>query len=107
MSPLKVVPTPHAIRDKLTAMVVNDLLDPACRPEEELDRREDRVTGRYLSELAPERLDRGLGNVRRRRIRIQPLAGWPDLWDHRPPARMPVTSPTFATGGSFRLFLGI
>jgi hypothetical protein len=29
-------------------MVVNDLLGPARGPEEELDQREDRVTGRYL-----------------------------------------------------------
>ena len=30
--------TPHAIRDELTAMVVNDLLGPAGGPEEELGR---------------------------------------------------------------------
>jgi hypothetical protein len=46
--------TPHAIRDELTSMVVNDLLGPAGGPEEELDQREDRVTGRYLvGMLAP------------------------------------------------------
>src|SRR2546430_6903533 len=46
--------TPHAVRDELTAMVVHDLLGPAGGPEEELDQREDRVTGRYLvGMLAP------------------------------------------------------
>lgn len=46
--------TPHAIRDELTAMVVHDLLGPAGGPDEELDQREDRVTGRYLvGMLAP------------------------------------------------------
>lgn len=46
--------TPHAIRDELTAMIVYDLLGPAGGPEEELDQREDRVTGRYLvGMLAP------------------------------------------------------
>ena len=46
--------TPHAIRDELTEMVVNDLLGPAGGPTEELDQREDRVTGRYLvGMLAP------------------------------------------------------
>src|SRR5438105_14507635 len=46
--------TPHAIRDELTEMVLNDLLGPAGGPEEELDQREDRVTGRYLvGMLAP------------------------------------------------------
>ena len=46
--------TPHAIRDELTAMVVSDLLGPAGGPLEELDQREDRVTGRYLvGMLAP------------------------------------------------------
>src|SRR3954462_11201717 len=46
--------TPHAIRDELTGMVVHDLLGPAGGPEEELDVREDRVTGRYLvGMLAP------------------------------------------------------
>src|SRR2546427_7794639 len=46
--------TPSAIRDELTAMVVNDLLGPAGGPDEELDQREDRVTGRYLvGMLAP------------------------------------------------------
>src|SRR5438477_10810372 len=45
---------PHAIRDELTDMVVNDLLGPASGPAEELDQREDRVTGRYLvGMLAP------------------------------------------------------
>ena len=41
-------PTPHAIRDELTAMVVKDLLGPAEGPEEELDQREDHAYGRYL-----------------------------------------------------------
>jgi hypothetical protein len=46
--------TPHAIRDELTAMIVNDLLGPAGGPEEELHQREDRVTNRYLvGMLAP------------------------------------------------------
>ena len=46
--------SPHAIRDELTHMVVNDLLGPAGGPVEELDQREDRVTGRYLvGMLAP------------------------------------------------------
>lgn len=46
--------TPHAIRDELTNMVLNDLLGPAGGPDEELDYREDRVTGRYLvGMLAP------------------------------------------------------
>src|SRR4026208_2078161 len=46
--------SPHAIRDELTDMVINDLLGPAGGPEEELDQREDRVTGRYLvGMLAP------------------------------------------------------
>ena len=46
--------TPHAIRDELTEMVVNDLLGPAGGPSEELEQREDRVTGRYLiGMLAP------------------------------------------------------
>lgn len=46
--------TPHAIRDELTEMVVKDLLGPAGGPNEELDQREDRVTGRYLvGMLAP------------------------------------------------------
>jgi hypothetical protein len=46
--------TPYAIRDELTKMVVYDLLGPAGGPDEELDQREDRVTGRYLvGMLAP------------------------------------------------------
>src|SRR6266851_177949 len=46
--------TPYAIRDELTEMLVKDLLGPAGGPEEELDQREDRVTGRYLiGMLAP------------------------------------------------------
>jgi hypothetical protein len=46
--------TPHAIRDELTTMIVNDLLGPAGGLDEELDQREDRVTGRYLvGMLAP------------------------------------------------------
>ncbi len=45
---------PFAIRDELTKMIVNDLLGPAGGAEEELDQREDRVTGRYLvGMLAP------------------------------------------------------
>ncbi len=42
------VPTAHAIRDELTEMVVKDLLGPAGGLDEELDQREDRVSGRYL-----------------------------------------------------------
>lgn len=42
------VPSPHAIRDELTEMVVKDLLGPAGGADEELDQREDRVSGRYL-----------------------------------------------------------
>src|SRR5258706_3935727 len=46
--------SPHAIRDELTAMVVQDLLGPAGGLAEELDQREDRVTGRSLvGMLAP------------------------------------------------------
>lgn len=46
--------TPYGIRDELTEMVLNDLLGPAGGPDEELDQREDRVTGRYLvGMLAP------------------------------------------------------
>ena len=46
--------TPYAIRDELAAMIVNDLLGPAGGPDEELNQREDRVTGRYLvGMLAP------------------------------------------------------
>lgn len=46
--------TPHSIRDELTSMVINDLLGPAGGLDEELDQREDRVTGRYLvGMLAP------------------------------------------------------
>lgn len=42
------------LRDLLTEMVVRDLLGPAGGPDEELDQREDRVTGRYLvGTLAP------------------------------------------------------
>src|SRR5207249_4267224 len=42
------------IRAELTEMVVSDLLGPAGGPSEELDQREDRVTGRYLvGMLAP------------------------------------------------------
>ena len=55
-SPTPALPpiTPHAIRDELTAMIVHDLLGPAGGAEEELDQREDRVTGRYLvGMLAP------------------------------------------------------
>lgn len=42
------LPSPHAIRDELTAKVVKDLLGPAEGPEEELDQREDHAYGRYL-----------------------------------------------------------
>ena len=42
------LPSPYAIRDELTAMVVKDLLGPAEGPEEELDQREDHAYGRYL-----------------------------------------------------------
>src|SRR5687768_16576945 len=46
--------TPHSIRDELTEMFVSDVLGPAGGPAEELDQREDRVTGRYLvGMLAP------------------------------------------------------
>jgi len=48
MSTPLATPTPHAIRDELTAMVVKDLLGPAEGPEEELDQREDHAYGRYL-----------------------------------------------------------
>ncbi len=47
-------PSPSAIRDELSEMIVNDLLGPAGGLDEELDQREDRVTGRYLiGMLAP------------------------------------------------------
>src|ERR1035437_3140305 len=55
-SPPQALPpiTPNEIRDELTIMVVNDLLGPAGGPAEEMDQREDRVTGRYLvGMLAP------------------------------------------------------
>lgn len=53
-SPVLNAPTPHALRDELTQMVVRDLLGPADGPEEELHQREDRVTNRYLvGMLAP------------------------------------------------------
>src|SRR3954468_13287745 len=46
--------TPHGIRNELTEMVISDLLGPAGGATEELDQREDRVTGRYLvGMLAP------------------------------------------------------
>lgn len=49
------VPSPHEIRDELTEMLVKDLLGPAGGPEEELDQREDRASGRYLiGMLAPQ-----------------------------------------------------
>ncbi len=49
-----IVPSPHAIRDELTEMVVKDLLGPAGGLDEELDQREDRANGRYLiGMLAP------------------------------------------------------
>src|ERR1017187_4988297 len=48
------LPTPHAIRDELTGMVVRDLLGPAGGQDEELDQREDHVYQRYLvGMLAP------------------------------------------------------
>lgn len=48
-------PSPHAIRDELTAMVVKDLLGPAEGADEELDQREDHAYGRYLvGLLAPQ-----------------------------------------------------
>jgi hypothetical protein len=48
------VPTPYDIREKLTDMVINDLLGPAGGPEEELHYQEDRVRERYLvGGLAP------------------------------------------------------
>jgi hypothetical protein len=47
-------PTPHAIRDELTQIVVRDLLGPAGGADEELDQREDHVFQRYLvGMLAP------------------------------------------------------
>lgn len=47
-------PTPAAIRDELTDMVIRDLLGPAGGPEEELNQFEDHVYGRYLvGMLAP------------------------------------------------------
>src|ERR1035437_6014073 len=47
-------PTPAAIRDELTDMVIRDLLGPAGGPEEELSQYEDHVYGRYLvGMLAP------------------------------------------------------
>jgi hypothetical protein len=47
-------PTPHAIRDELTQMIVRDLLGPAGGPDEELNQFEDHVYGRYLvGMLAP------------------------------------------------------
>jgi hypothetical protein len=46
--------TPASIRDQLTELVVTDLLGPTGGKDEELDQREDRVTGRYLvGMLAP------------------------------------------------------
>ena len=48
------IPSPHAIRDELTEMVVKDILGPAGGLDEELDQREDRANGRYLiGMLAP------------------------------------------------------
>ena len=48
------MPTPHQLRDNLTAVVVRDLLGPAGGPEEEIDQREDHVYSRYLvGMLAP------------------------------------------------------
>ena len=38
-SPILLPPTPSAIRDELTEMVVRDLLGPAGGPDEELDQR--------------------------------------------------------------------
>ena len=47
-SSLLTPPTPHAIRDELSAMVVKDLLGPAEGPDEELVQRKDHAYGRYL-----------------------------------------------------------
>src|SRR5882672_12894127 len=55
-------PTPRAIRDELTDMVVRDLLGPAGGPDEELNQYEDHVYQRYLvGMLAPkdEEVDAG------------------------------------------------
>lgn len=47
-------PSPAELREMLTQMVVKDLLGPAGGPDEELDRREAHVYGRYLvGMLAP------------------------------------------------------
>lgn len=52
-SPLA-APTPHAIRDELTDIVIRDLLGPAGGPNEELSKYEDHVYQRYLvGMLAP------------------------------------------------------
>lgn len=48
------LPSPYEIRDKLSEMVVKDLLGPAEGPDEELGQSEERVTVRYLvGVLAP------------------------------------------------------
>jgi hypothetical protein len=50
--------TAAAIRDELTDMVIRDLLGPAGGPEEELNKYEDHVYGRYLvGMLAPKSSD--------------------------------------------------
>ena len=41
------LPTPHDLRDQLTAMVINDLLGPAGGADEELDK-DERIRERYL-----------------------------------------------------------
>lgn len=47
-------PKPYDIRDKLSDLVIKDLLGPAGGPDEELSQHEDRVTVRYLvGALAP------------------------------------------------------
>lgn len=57
-------PTPHQLRDRLTDMVIKDLLGPAGGPEEELDWREDRVRERYLvGVLAPRNIAVEAGNL--------------------------------------------
>jgi hypothetical protein len=48
------IPSPSAIRDELTAMVIRDLMSPASGDEEELSQYEGRVRERYLvGVLAP------------------------------------------------------
>jgi hypothetical protein len=40
-------PTPAAIRDELTDMVIRDLLGPSDGPDEELNQRESHIYQRY------------------------------------------------------------